>query len=268
MFYSHTLHFAEYSEEFLRTCPQLKPYEGLASIWHDFASRTTPNYSAFIRHMAKGEQLTSWSVLDLACGTGVLASQLSRYARDVTGLDLSEAMIEQARAKTPRSRETEYVLGDFRDFNLGRTFDFAVCGCNSMNYVNNIAELRTILVSVAKHLRPGGLFVFDTLTELGMRILSGLYLHVKIGATRFVMRFQYDPEIRKENAEVLMPLGIETHVQIPIDVQDIFDASCNSGLELVDSFSSAFISARRYTGPFRFFVMRRSDSTNTLPAEP
>jgi ubiquinone/menaquinone biosynthesis C-methylase UbiE len=256
-FYDRTLRFPEYAQDNLRTLPRLEPYDGLASIWHEFASRFQYNYPAFIMHMAKIDRLESWSALDLACGTGNIASRLSLCASEVIGLDASEAMLEQARLRSSNSRAVQYVLGDFRDYRLDRTFDFAVCGCNSLNYVKNVGDLHTVFARTAEHLRPGGRFVFDTLTETAMQIASGMYLHIQIGKNRFVMRFKYDQASRTQMTQVLMASGIETHVQTPIDAKEVVAAARHSGLALVDCFSSPFGSGRRLTGLVCFFVMRR-----------
>ncbi len=255
-YYARALRFPEYSNENLVARPKLKPYEGLASIWHEYTSLFAYNYSAYVNYLAKENQLTSWTALDLACGTGLLASRLSISAREVVGLDASEPMLEQARARYGTSQVARFVAGDFRDFHLDRGFDFAVCSFNSLNYVGSVAEVRSVLTRVAEHLRPGGLFVFDTRTEFGMRLLSGTYLHVNIGAMRFAMRFVYDLASRRDRAEVFLPSGTEIHFQYPIDPEDVVEASRGSGLLLEDYFSSPIVSGRRYTGPVSFFVMR------------
>ncbi|HRC74173.1 MAG TPA: class I SAM-dependent methyltransferase [Kouleothrix sp.] len=64
--------------------------------------------------------------LDLACGTGTLALMLADDGWDVVGLDVSEAMLGQARAKaanldTPGS--AAFVCGDMRD--IGAAVDAA-----------------------------------------------------------------------------------------------------------------------------------------------
>lgn len=51
-------------------------------------------------------------IVDLGCGTGTLARLLIDAGYDVTGLDVSPAMLERARAKVPEAR---FVLGDAAD---------------------------------------------------------------------------------------------------------------------------------------------------------
>ena len=66
------------------------------------------------------------SVLEPGCGSGRVLEALARRGLEVVGLDSSPAMVELARA-----RGLEVVLGDMTDFDLGRTFDGAVCPINT-----------------------------------------------------------------------------------------------------------------------------------------
>jgi tRNA/tmRNA/rRNA uracil-C5-methylase (TrmA/RlmC/RlmD family) len=54
------------------------------------------------------------TVLDVACGPGLVACPLAKVARHVTGLDLTPAMIEQARAKQRATGLTNltWLVGD------------------------------------------------------------------------------------------------------------------------------------------------------------
>ncbi len=98
--------------------------------------------------------------------------------------------------------------------------------------------------------------MFDTITDMGMQIMSGFYLHAKAQGKRFVMHFQYDKPKRKERVEILMPAGIEVHARIPIDPGDVAEASQDSGLMLEDYFSSALWPGSWHTGSVSFFVLR------------
>lgn len=52
-------------------------------------------------------------VLDVGCGTGVISLLLAEIGHDVTGVDLSEDMLERARAKArERDRTVEFRTGD------------------------------------------------------------------------------------------------------------------------------------------------------------
>ncbi|AXG81648.1 class I SAM-dependent DNA methyltransferase [Streptomyces paludis] len=98
-------------------------------------------------------------VLDLGCGTGRDAAHLHRAGRAVTGADLSDAMLEYARAHHPGPR---YVRADLRSFDLGEgTFDAVVCLDSALLYCRTNDELDGLLASCRRALAPGGLLVAE-----------------------------------------------------------------------------------------------------------
>jgi SAM-dependent methyltransferase len=256
-FYSNKLRYPECAEGQHANHSPLFPYDGLAEFWHDYASPYQPNYPAFLKALANVKNFELNSLLDLACGDGSLTTRLARIASEVVGLDASEPMLAQARARSGDVTGVRYVLGDFREFQLSQLFDAVVCAFNSVNYVGDISELRALFRSVTEHLRPGGRFVFDTTTDAGMKLLSGRYLHVRAGAKRFAIRFEYDEELRKEKSMILLPSGTEIHCRIPIDPSDAEEACHGTGLAIEDFFSAPLLPGRWYIGPTCFFVMRR-----------
>jgi SAM-dependent methyltransferase len=221
--------------------PELQPYEGMAAVWNEYSAPILPHYATFLAHLASRRGFECRSVLDLACGTGILTSRLSRVAGEVIGLDASEMMLDVARIRHGRRTELSFIHGDFRKFELGRQFDAAFCASNSLNYLADSGELVQVFTTVAKHLQPGGVFVFDLMRERGMRSLSGHYLHALAGERRFAIHFDYDRVKRRETARVILRDGIETHRRIPLGEADVLAAVVGTGLEIEDYFSSVFL---------------------------
>ncbi|MBV9280807.1 MAG: class I SAM-dependent methyltransferase [Chloroflexi bacterium] len=101
------------------------------------------------------------TVLDVACGNGMLARRLARQGARVVACDFSEAFIERARARsTAFSDRIEYAVVDATDrdqlLQLGeRRFDAATCtqGLMDMPAIAPLYEAMTRLV------KPGGRFV-------------------------------------------------------------------------------------------------------------
>src|SRR5262249_47425100 len=104
------------------------------------------------------------SVLDLGCGTGNHVLLMVQRGYDVVGVDRSEGMLARARAKADKtlpSRRVEFRQGDVRNVELGRQFDAAVMMFAVLGYQPTNADVRAALRTAHRHLRPGGLFVFD-----------------------------------------------------------------------------------------------------------
>jgi SAM-dependent methyltransferase len=238
--------------------PELQPYQGLAAVWDGHVANILPDYPSFLASLARRRRLELRSVLDLACGTGLLTERLTGVAGEAVGLDSSEAMLTRARSRCWPLSGVELVCGDFRAFRLDRRFDAAVCASNSLNYVANTRELTEVFRSVAEHLRPGGVFMFDTLTEVGEINLSGFYYHVQAGEQRFAIWFAYDPRRRRSTSTVLLPEGVEKHRRVPLDPADVAAAAEGTGLVVDDYFSSSWLPWWLGIGSYCFFVLTRT----------
>jgi SAM-dependent methyltransferase len=95
-------------------------------------------------------------VLDIACGQGRLSRYLARLGADVTGVDISAAMLDKARAAGPE--DIAYLRGDVTGHPAwwdGRPFD----GCTCELALMDIDDLAGTLATVTTVLRQGGWFV-------------------------------------------------------------------------------------------------------------
>ncbi|PSL52703.1 dTDP-3-amino-3,4,6-trideoxy-alpha-D-glucopyranose N,N-dimethyltransferase [Saccharothrix carnea] len=98
------------------------------------------------------------SLLDVACGTGLHLAAFASVFDHVEGVDLAEPMLAVARRRLPG---VPLHLADMRDFRLGREFDALVCMFSSIGYLRSTVDLDRALVSMARHLSPGGVLVIE-----------------------------------------------------------------------------------------------------------
>ena len=70
----------------------------------------------------------AFRVLDLGCGTGLLAAQiLSEYPHaELVAFDLTSEMLDACRSRLADMNRVRYTLGDFRTDNLGNDYDVIV----------------------------------------------------------------------------------------------------------------------------------------------
>jgi ubiquinone/menaquinone biosynthesis C-methylase UbiE len=101
-------------------------------------------------------------VLELACGTGRMTCALAKTGKSMTGVDLSETMLETARQKSSSMNlKIDWHLGNMTNFNLNKKFDVIFVGYNSVHHILTNQDLKSFLESVKNHLKPNGRFLFD-----------------------------------------------------------------------------------------------------------
>lgn len=101
-------------------------------------------------------------ILDLGCGTGGHAIPLARRGYRVVGVDRSGPMLAEARAKAEETGVgPEFVEGDIRDLSLAAEFDAALMLFAVLSYQLEEDDVLAALRSARRHLRAGGLLVFD-----------------------------------------------------------------------------------------------------------
>ena len=148
-----------------------QPYEHYAAVY----DRTGQMRFSILMSMYLGEILRRHAcpgkrMLDLACGTGTLALLQAEAGWEVTGLDLSAAMLAEARRKQRAAGvEATFVEGDMRGFALARPVDLVTCCYDSLNYLLDEDELLACFSSVHQALVPGALFCFDLATDYFLR---------------------------------------------------------------------------------------------------
>ncbi|MFM7769563.1 MAG: class I SAM-dependent methyltransferase, partial [Bacteroidota bacterium] len=101
------------------------------------------------------------SILDVCCGKGRHSKVLAAQGFQVTGIDISEQSIVEAR--NLKISNAEFILADARNFNLKRQFDCSLNLFTSFGYFESIEEHEQMLSRIALHTKPGGYFILDFL---------------------------------------------------------------------------------------------------------
>jgi predicted TPR repeat methyltransferase len=105
-------------------------------------------------------------MIELACGTGTLAITMAKMGIQVTGVDHSEGMLNQARAKAEKAGlSIPFLQQDMRSFQLPESVDLVTSFYDSLNHLLSWEDLRQAFNAVSKNLNPAGLFIFDMNTR-------------------------------------------------------------------------------------------------------
>lgn len=138
--------------------------------WIDHARTVAPILRAFYESTAVGAE--DRRLLDICCGTGQLAVHFLEQGYTVTGLDLSEHMLEHARenaAPYVASGKARFLQGDAADFTLEDRYSLVVSTFDALNHLPDEASLRACFECVHRVLVPGGTLIFDLNTRAGLR---------------------------------------------------------------------------------------------------
>lgn len=123
------------------------------------------SWAAFLDRLWEGPASTP-EVLDVCCGTGLLAAELATLGYRVVGADASAPMLAQARERLGPGAELHRA--DLPDVGTTATFDAAVSSFDGLNYLPPDAFTTTV-AALARRLRPdGGWLVFDLHTDAMM----------------------------------------------------------------------------------------------------
>ncbi|MDQ0231568.1 class I SAM-dependent DNA methyltransferase [Metabacillus malikii] len=102
-------------------------------------------------------------ILDVGCGTGAITLRLAEKQFDVTGVDISEDMLTVAQSKLADNHvQSTFLLQDMRELTgFDNAFDLVTICCDSLNYLENEADIQSTFSRVYTQLAAGGLFIFD-----------------------------------------------------------------------------------------------------------
>jgi len=145
--------------------------------WTGFVHRVAPLLLEFYANTASGE--AKHPILDLCCGTGQLALHFLEQGFHVTGIDLSEHMLQYARENASAYVESEqalFVQADASDFSLDRQFGLVASTFDALNHLESEEALRGCFRSVFAVLSEGGYFVFDLNTRDGLMRWNNIHI--------------------------------------------------------------------------------------------
>jgi SAM-dependent methyltransferase len=104
-------------------------------------------------------------ILELGAGTGRVLLPLAQAGHDVTGLDMSPAMLDAAAAKLGRHPElsdhVRLIEGDMTAFDLSRHFALIIVSARSYQHIVTPEGQRAALHCMRRHLRPDGHLILD-----------------------------------------------------------------------------------------------------------
>jgi SAM-dependent methyltransferase len=132
------------------------PFAAIYDTWAAHMTEDVPFYVELARE-ADGP------VVELAVGNGRVAVPVAKgIGKKLIGLDISPAMLEQARQRADAEGvELELHEADMRDFELGEPAALIYCPFRALLHLPTWADKRRVFEQVAANLRPGGVFSWN-----------------------------------------------------------------------------------------------------------
>jgi SAM-dependent methyltransferase len=99
-------------------------------------------------------------LLEPGCGTGRLVVAMASRGYEVTGLDLSQPMLDYLASRLKQEGlSAERVLGDMTEMHFDQKFDAAFCTFNTFRHLIAKGDPEKHLRNVAENLREGGIYI-------------------------------------------------------------------------------------------------------------
>ena len=146
----------------------LKIYDTHADAWWDGSVRwlrilhnMVPARLAYFDRFV--EDWSGKDVIDIGCGGGFMAEALAKRSANVAGVDPSEGAIQAARAHAGANNlSIDYTIGQAETLAFAdESFDIVVC----VDVLEHVESLEKTVQQIARILKPGGLFLFDTINR-------------------------------------------------------------------------------------------------------
>lgn len=136
---------------------------------------------AIERAQSSGQRFRT--VLDVGCGGGFLSEEFARGGFEVSGIDPAAETIETARTHAAATGlAIHYQVGSGESIPFpDASFDLAAC-CDVLEHVD---DLERVIGEIARVLRPGGLFLYDTINRTVMSKIAVIKVMQEWKATAF-----------------------------------------------------------------------------------
>lgn len=196
---------------------QERMYRDLAWTWpfisphEDYAEEA----EQFRKTIQDHTQIPVKTLLDIGCGGGHNDFHLKKWF-DVTGVDISDGMLANAKEL---NQEVRYLQGDMRDFRIDEKFD-AVVIADSILYMKSQEELKAAFETAFAQLKPGGAFCTYAEEWAGKKRQNRTYVHTgKKGDVEITLIEDYfDPDKKDTTFECVFVFLIREKGKLRVEL--------------------------------------------------
>ena len=156
------------------------------------------------------------SLLDIGCGTGDLSLDLSKSFKKVVGIDLDEAMLDQARNESGEKENVEFIPLDMMDIEQefgADAFNSIVCFGNTLVHLNTLESISGFIYQCKRVLTKNGKLLiqiinYDRILDLNISTLPTL----ENNGIRFVRNYHYLEDLHLIDFETILTVKASNKV--------------------------------------------------------
>lgn len=138
-----------------------KEYRKLHAEWYDFASSEVDHHEE-IEFWVRSIDASGEPILELGSGTGRVLVPLLERGFDIVGIDTSQDMMERCRTTCKvKGLKAELYEQLMQEFDLPRKFGLVILDSGGLGLFTSDQDIHSTFVRVMKHLKPGGLFIYE-----------------------------------------------------------------------------------------------------------
>lgn len=254
----------------------MEAYTGFAEVYDIFMDNIDYQiWTDYLISLLKEQGIEDGLVLDLGCGTGNVTERLAMAGYDMTGIDMSEDMLNIAIEKREVSgHDILYLCQEMQEFELYGTVRAVVSICDCINYVTEREAVVQTFRLVNNYLDPEGIFIFDMNTSYKYRQLlaDNTFAETRDNSC-FIWENYYDEE-EKVN-EYALTLFIEDkegrkydryeeyHYQRAYEIEEMIQMIKESGLEFLKVYDAFTREAPKEDSERVYFIAREKGKAET-----
>ncbi len=166
-------------------------------------------------------------VLDAGCGYGYYSILLAKKGADVTGIDISEKMIDLAQKNAAESQvKCEFHVCDMQDLSMfnSNVFDLTI----SSIVIGNLDDLGNAFSEVSRVLKSKGIFIFSETHPILGATVDGWEKDSECNVFHANIDNYFERSIKNDKFGTRNGILIETNSRHRT-IQDYFDALISSG---------------------------------------
>ncbi len=224
-------------------------------------------WADFIEKIFKKHKSSPKTILELGCGTGSFAVEMSKRGYEMICIDLSEDMLNCASQKARETNQDILFLNqDMTAFELYGTVDVVVCLLDSLNYITQDNKLIKTFKLVKNYLNPDGLFIFDVNTPYKFEkiLADNLFYQVDDDIT-YIWNNSYNTKTRKAKFDLtffvregeLYRRFDESHIERAYYNDEIVNLLGLSGLSFITSYDDLKLKAPNSESNRIFYVSKK-----------